>query len=113
MTEQCLTRCFQVNAADNVATALDDLTPGPIQVLGVSAPYTLAAIEPISLGHKIALRPIAAEEPIVKFGVPIGLATVAIRAGGWVHLHNCRSQVDERSSHLDLKTGAALDTLYA
>jgi hypothetical protein len=107
------TRCFQVNAADNVATALDDLPPGPVEVLGVAAAYTLSAAESIALGHKIALRSIMADEPIVKFGVPIGLATAAIPAGGWVHLHNCRSQVDERSSHLDVKTGAALDTIYA
>jgi altronate dehydratase small subunit len=45
--------------------------------------------------------------------VPIGIATTAIEPGAWVHLHNCRSRVDERSSHLDLKTGAALDTAYA
>ncbi len=105
-------RCFQIGPADNVATALDDLSPGPVDVLGVSTTRTLLAIEPIALGHKIALSPIAAEEPIVKFGVPIGIATAAIPVGAWVHLHNCRSQVDERSSHLDLKTGAALDTLY-
>jgi hypothetical protein len=54
-----------------------------------------------------------ADVPIVKFGVPIGLSTAPILRGQWVHLHNCRSQVDERSSHLDLKTGAAKDTPYA
>jgi hypothetical protein len=107
------TRCFQVNAADNVATALDDLFPGAVEVLGVAAGRTVMAIEPVALGHKIALRGLAADEPIVKFGVPIGVATGPIAEGGWVHLHNCRSRVDERSSHLDVKTGAALDTLYA
>ncbi len=106
-------RCFQVNPADNVATALDDLAPGRVQVLGASAGMELAAVEEILLGHKIALRRIEAEEPITKFGVPIGLATATIAPGAWVHLHNCRSQVDERSSHLDVKTGAALDTTYA
>jgi hypothetical protein len=70
------------------------------------------AFESIGLGHKIALRALSQDEPIVKFGVPIGLATTAIPEGGWVHLHNCRSRVDERSSHLDVKTGAALDTIY-
>jgi hypothetical protein len=106
-------RCFQVNPADNVATALDDLASGPVQVLGASAGLELAAVEEIQLGHKIALRRIEAEQPITKFGVPIGIAMTTIEPGAWVHLHNCRSQVDERSSHLDLKTGAALDTTYA
>jgi len=107
------TRCFQVHPADNVATALDDLAPGQVQVLGASAGTAVVAAEEIQLGHKIALRRIEEGEAIVKFGVPIGIATTAIAPGAWVHLHNCRSQVDERSSHLDLKTGAALDTAYA
>jgi len=106
-------RCFQVNPADNVATALDDLAPGQVQVLGGAAGTVVDATEEILLGHKIALRKIEQGEAIVKFGVPIGIATAAIEPGGWVHLHNCRSRVDERSSHLDVKTGAALDTAYA
>jgi len=106
-------RCFQVNPADNVATALDDIAPGEVRVLGASAGTVVVAAEDILLGHKIGLRRIVEGEPIVKFGVPIGIATVVIEPGAWVHLHNCRSQVDERSSHLDLKTGAALDTAYA
>jgi hypothetical protein len=106
-------RCFQVHPEDNVATALDDLAPGPVEVLGAAAGSVLAAAEEISLGHKIALRRIGDGEAIIKFGVPIGIATTVVEPGAWVHLHNCRSQVDERSSHLDLKTGAALDTAYA
>ena len=106
-------RSFQVHPADNVATALDDLAPGQVQVLGSMAGRVVGAEEAIPLGHKIALRGIGAGEAIVKFGVPIGIATRAIEPGAWVHLHNCRSQVDERSSHLDVKTGAALDTTYA
>jgi hypothetical protein len=105
-------RCFQVHPADNVATALDDLAPGAVRVLGAAGP-DVAAGEEILLGHKIALRRIGEGEDIVKFGVPIGIATTAIAQGAWVHLHNCRSRVDERSSHLDVKTGAALDTAYA
>jgi len=106
-------RCFQVNPADNVATALDDLAPGQVQVLGRAAGTVVAAAEEIMLGHKIALRRIGEGEAFVKFGVPIGIATTVVEPGAWVHLHNCRSRVDERSSHLDLKTGAALDTAYA
>jgi hypothetical protein len=107
------TRCFKVRPTDNVATALDELAPGQVQVLGAAADKAITATEAIQLGHKIALRRIGEGEAIVKFGVPIGLATADIEPGAWVHLHNCRSQVDERSSHLDVKTGAALDTAYA
>jgi hypothetical protein len=113
MSEPVEVRAFQVNAEDNVATALDDLAPGPVRVLGHSSAGNVTCAEPIALGHKIALQLIPAETPIVKYAVPIGIATVDIQPGSWVHLHNCRSQVDERSSHLDVKTGAAKDTVYA
>jgi altronate dehydratase small subunit len=45
----------------------------------------------LGLGHKIACRPIAAGEKIVKYGVSIGSATQAIAPGGHVHLHNMQS----------------------
>ena len=35
-----------------------------------------------------------------------------IPAGSWVHLHVMRSVYDQRSSHLDVRTGAPKDTKY-
>ena len=40
------------------------------------------------------------------------MATREIEAGRWVHLHNLASSFDERSSSLDVHTGAATDTKY-
>jgi len=51
----------------------------------------LRAGETIELGHKLALVDIAAGETVTKFGVPIGVATVAIAAGAHVHIHNIKS----------------------
>jgi hypothetical protein len=108
-----LPRAFRIRAEDNVATLLDDvLAPSQIRVLGASPKGDLNALERISLGHKIALRNIATNDPIIKFGVTIGTATQPILAGQWVHLHNCRSNFDERSQTLELHTGAATDTRY-
>jgi len=106
-------RCFQVHPYDNVATLLDDVHSGELNVSGDAPDRVVTALEPISLGHKIALTLISRGDPIVKYGVPIGLATKDIHSGEWVHLHNCRSQVDERSAHLDIKTGVAKDIPYA
>jgi hypothetical protein len=44
--------------------------------------------------------------------VRIGIATRSIPRGGWVHLQAMRSAYDERSSHLDVHTGAPRDTKY-
>lgn len=45
----------------------------------------------IPFGHKIAVAPMDAGEPVVKYGEVIGFATSPIRAGQHVHVHNVRS----------------------
>jgi hypothetical protein len=73
---------------DNVAVAIRDVERGvETKVDGVG----LVVQEPIPLGHKIALRAIRTGERILKFGVPVGVATDDIHAGAHVHLHNVRS----------------------
>lgn len=105
-------RVFQIHERDNVATALDDISPGEVTVVGETDMPGLEAAECITRGHKIALRDIQSGEDIVKYGVCIGRATMRIEAGTWVHLHNIRSVYDERSSHLDAVTGAPKDIKY-
>ena len=106
-------RAFCINSADNVATLLDNAQQGDsVQMLGKAGASEIQACDPIELGHKIALRDIPINDPIVKFGVRIGAASRDILAGQWVHLHNCKSGFDERSQTLDLHTGAATDTKY-
>jgi len=106
-----LPRAFCVSPADNVATMLDSGEPGPLLLLGSESAMG-QLIEPIDLGHKVALRVIPSGEPIIKFGVAIGCASAEIASGAWVHLHNCASNYDERSQTLDLHSGAATDTKY-
>ncbi len=104
--------CFQIEAMDNVCTALFDLEPGPVKVIGSPGTPVLQIAAPIKKGHKLANRPIDPGEAIVKYGIAIGEATRSIGAGEWVHLHNCRSRYDARSSTLDPETGAPTDTRY-
>jgi altronate dehydratase small subunit len=49
---------------------------------------------------------------VVKYGIPIGRATRDIAPGEWVHLHNCASYLDEKSSSLDLESGLPKDSAY-
>jgi hypothetical protein len=69
-------------------------------------------LEPVKLGHKVALSQLQPGDAVIKFGVPIGHATKAISVGAWVHLHNLASDLDERSGTLDLHSGAPTDTRY-
>jgi altronate hydrolase len=73
-----------VHQADNVVTLLDFDESERITRDGL----TLSG--PVPFGHKAASRPIAAGEPVIKYGIPIGIATCAIAAGEHVHVHNCR-----------------------
>lgn len=102
---------YQVYAADNVATALEEVHPGRAQIRGGSDAMVIA-IDAIPTGHKIAVADIGEGEDVRKYGIRIGIATAEIPAGTWVHLHNMRSAYDERSSHLDNVTGAPMDTDY-
>ncbi|MDE6333259.1 MAG: altronate dehydratase family protein, partial [Muribaculaceae bacterium] len=63
-------RLLQINKADNVAVILVDGD----------------AVAP--RGHKVALRPVAKGEDVIKYGFPIGKATRDIAEGEWVHSHN-------------------------
>ncbi|HKV43964.1 MAG TPA: UxaA family hydrolase [bacterium] len=45
----------------------------------------------IPFGHKIAVVPVAAGGPVIKYGEVIGYATCEIRPGQHVHVHNVRS----------------------
>lgn len=72
---------FRIDPQDSTATALRDMAAGE-EALGI----TLA--EPIGKGHKVAVKPIATGEPVLKFGFPIGVATRDIAPGEHVHTHN-------------------------
>jgi hypothetical protein len=103
---------FQISANDNVATALCDLSPGRVRLLGDAESGEIEAVEPIARGHKLALRHIAAGENIVKYGVSIGRASKPIARGCWVHLHCMGSMYDEKSNKLDPVIGISRETRY-
>lgn len=96
---------------DNVATLL---APGKkLDFVHVSSgSYKIFLLDDIPLHHKIALRDIRTGESVIKYGVVIGEATADISAGSWVHLHNLRSLLDEKSSALDLHTGVDATRCY-
>ncbi len=107
-----MANAFVIHPDDNVATLMDDADAGPVNLIGVSASDTIMALDPVSYGHKVALRDVSQGGAILKYGIRIGHATCEIRAGEWVHLHNIASDFDERAATLDMATGAPTDTRY-
>jgi hypothetical protein len=74
-----------LDEADNVLLATRSLPAGSV-VQSDGEPVTLAV--DLALGHKVARRAIRPGEPILKYGVTIGLATQPIARGAHVHVHN-------------------------
>lgn len=105
-----MTSAFQIHPGDNVATLLDD-AEDKVTLRGESN-GEVTLLEPIKLGHKVALADIPVGAAVIKFGIPIGTAKAVIARGAWVHLHNIESGFDERSGSLDLATGVGKDMSY-
>ena len=80
---------LMLSTVDNVATAVDDIEPGmDVEVrLGRSA-RSVRALEKIPFGFKVAAADIAKGAAIVKYGESIGVASVDIKKGQLVHIHN-------------------------
>lgn len=84
-------KCVVINEADNVAVAVSDLRPyEEIEING----KLLVVLEKIPKGHKIAIRPISSSEHVVKYGFPIGRATIDISKGQLVHTHNMATNLE-------------------
>ena len=58
----------------------------------------------LSDGHKYAVRDIKAGENIIKYGSPIGHATIDIRAGEHVHTHNVKTNLSGNLEYVYEKT---------
>jgi altronate dehydratase small subunit len=77
---------------DNVATAIRDIEANVTVTVGIEdETLTVPVLQPIPLGHKLALRRIQPGEDILKYGTVIGRATRGIEAGEHVHVHNVES----------------------
>ncbi|GIP17305.1 altronate hydrolase [Paenibacillus montaniterrae] len=77
---------IKLNEKDSVAIALRPFQQG--EKLKLEDGSELELTSEVPFGHKIALRSIAEGEHVWKFGYSIGVATVAIEPGTWIHTHN-------------------------
>jgi altronate hydrolase len=74
---------IRLHPEDSVVIARATLLPGAPVADGVKATARIPA------GHKVAVRPIARNEPIRRYGQIIGFASDDIAPGAHVHVHNC------------------------
>jgi hypothetical protein len=87
-------------AADNVGIALRDIETN--EAARSAGGSSIVAREAIPLGHKVALADIESGQAIVRFGVPVGIATLPIAPGQLVHVHNVKSRyLDNVEDHYE------------
>jgi (2R)-sulfolactate sulfo-lyase subunit alpha len=81
------------NEGDGVGVAVEDVAPGPAVAayLDSDREAPIEALEPIPLGHKVALTDLAEAADVVEYGVRVGRTRSAIGRGRLVHVHNVRS----------------------
>ncbi|MCP5028317.1 MAG: UxaA family hydrolase, partial [Actinomycetia bacterium] len=73
----------RLHADDDVVIATRELAAG--FEIGSEASTTAGMIPS---GHKVATRPVAAGQPVRRYGQIIGFATVPMGPGDHVHTHN-------------------------
>jgi altronate hydrolase len=81
---------IKINPRDNVVVCLQDMSKGEKMVIDGKE---LEILEDIKTGHKVAIEDISENNNIVKYGEPIGHATVAILKGAFVHTHNIKTNL--------------------
>jgi len=85
-------KAIVINSKDNVATALDDLKAGEvIQEEINSIKKNIKLNQDVPFGHKFSLKEIPSGSPVIKYGETIGTASMAIKTGDYVHIHNVKS----------------------
>lgn len=50
------------------------------------------ALTDIPIGHKLAIKPLANGDTVIKYGVDIGRAVAPIRVGEHLHVHNVKTK---------------------
>lgn len=82
------------NRGDHVGVATTPIQKGE-QVVGIymddNSEVEVISKEDIPLGHKISLVNLEKDQPVLKYGIQIGLTTEKWEIGDYVHTHNIKT----------------------
>lgn len=80
---------IQLEKEDNVVVAVTPFQKGDILHLGE---IQIKVINEVPSGHKLSIKNIRRKEPVIKYGLSVGVALVDIIPGEHVHIHNTSSE---------------------
>lgn len=83
-----MSKLYKVNAADNVAVALEPIEKGTMA-------DGIKIKDDIPFGHKVLLTDIKQGENIIKYGNPIGRLVCDTAAGSHIHEHNLKTNLSD------------------
>ena len=78
----------------DVGVAVEDLKKGSkisAVTLEGKAAGSVTLVNNVPLGHKVAMRDMAKDKAVIKYGRPVGKAVQPIVKGAHVHIHNLKS----------------------
>jgi len=79
-----------LDSRDNVGMVIESVSAG--DEVKFSNGAVIKSINDLTMPHKMAIADIAEGEPIIKYGEVIGYATVSVKQGEFVHVHNLDSE---------------------
>ena len=81
---------------DNVGVVVVENLKAGTEMIGVvtadNSDFRLVAKADIPIGHKVALKPLAADDTVIKYGEDIGRMIAPVGVGEHVHTHNCKTK---------------------
>lgn len=82
--------------SDNVGVVVVENLQAGAEMLCVitenNTDFTLVVEQDVPIGHKVALRDLAPDDTVIKYGEDIGRITAAVSKGGHVHVHNLKTK---------------------
>lgn len=87
-----MNKYLKIAPTDNVCVAIEDLNEGDTLIVDGKE---LIIKNSIPTGHKFAIRDIAKDENIIKYGYPIGHSTCIINQGEHVHTQNVKTNLHD------------------
>lgn len=84
------------DADDSVAVAVvEGIEPSQqlnAWIMDEDRTITVAAIEAIPIGHKVALKDMNVGDTVIKYGVDMGKVVAPIKKGQHAHVHNIKTK---------------------
>ena len=81
--------------ADNVGVATADIKAGEVAqglFMDSQESVEMKTLQDIPLGHKLALKDLAVDSSVIKYGADIGRVVAEAKAGEHVHTHNLKTR---------------------